>query len=151
MNDNAGFQSVDTNVLVYAHDRHNFAKQQKAQVLLKQLWQSGLGCVSLQVLQEFYVTVTRKIREPLAPESAVLVIKSLKLWQIHQPNVEDILNAIALQERYDVSFWDALILRSATQLDCQIIWSEDLNAGQHYGTVQVQNPFTNSESLPSWS
>ena len=129
MNDNAGFQSVDTNVLVYAHDRHNFAKQQKAQVLLKQLWQSGLGCVSLQVLQEFYVTVTRKIREPLAPESAVLVIKSLKLWQIHQPNVEDILNAIA----------------------CQIIWSEDLNAGQHYGTVQVQNPFTNSESLPSWS
>lgn len=141
MKDNSGFQFVDTNILVYAHDRHHAEKQQQAQGLLKELWQTGLGCVSLQVLQEFYVIVTRKIREPLSPDSAAQIIKSLKMWQVHQPNVEDVLGAIALQKRYGTSFWDALILRSASQLECATIWSEDLNPGQVYESVQVQNPF----------
>lgn len=141
MKDNSGFQFVDTNILVYAHDRHHAEKQQQAQGLLKELWQTGLGCVSLQVLQEFYVIVTRKIREPLSPDSAAQIIKSLKMWQVHQPNVENVLGAIALQKRYGTSFWDALILRSASQLECATIWSEDLNPGQVYESVQVQNPF----------
>lgn len=141
MKDNSGFQFVDTNILVYAHDRHHAEKQQQAQGLLKELWQTGLGCVSLQVLQEFYVIVTRKIREPLSPDSAAQIIKSLKMWQVHQPNVEDVLGAIALQKRYGTSFWDALILRSASQLECATIWSEDLNPGQVYESVRVQNPF----------
>lgn len=141
MKDNSGFQFVDTNILVYAHDRHHAEKQQQAQGLLKELWQTGLGCVSLQVLQEFYVIVTRKIREPLSPDSAAQIIKSLKMWQVHQPNVENVLGAIALQKRYGTSFWDALILRSASQLECATIWSEDLNPGQVYESVRVQNPF----------
>lgn len=141
MKDNSGFQFVDTNILVYAHDRHHAEKQQQAQGLLKELWQTGLGCVSLHVLQEFYVIVTRKIREPLSPDSAAQIIKSLKMWQVHQPNVEDVLGAIALQKRYGTSFWDALILRSASQLECATIWSEDLNPGQVYESVRVQNPF----------
>lgn len=135
MKDNSGFQFVDTNILVYAHDRHHAEKQQQAQGLLKELWQTGLGCVSLQVLQEFYVIVTRKIRELLSPDSAAQIIKSLKMWQVHQPNVEDVLGAIALQKRYGTSFWDALILRSASQLECATIWSEDLNPGQVYESV----------------
>lgn len=141
MRDNSGFQFVDTNVLVYAHDRHHADKQQQAQGLLKELWQTGLGCISLQVLQEFYVIVTRKIREPLSPDSAAQIIKSLKMWQVHQPNMEDVLGAIALQKRYDVSFWDALILQSASQLECATLWSEDLNPGQVCESVQVRNPF----------
>jgi predicted nucleic acid-binding protein len=97
--------------------------------------------LSIQVLQEFYVTVTHKVRQPLDVEMAIKIIEDLAFWRIYAPDARDIVGAIKLQQHHKLSFWDAMIIWSATQLDCKIIWSEDLNSGQVYEGVQVLNPF----------
>ena len=109
--------------------------------MVQELWQSGEGCLSIQVLQEFYVNVTQKVARPLTSDVAAQIIADLAVWQVHCPGVEDVLDAIRLQVRYQMSFGDAMIVASAIQLDCQTIWSEDLNPGQVYGAVTVMNPF----------
>jgi len=141
MSETKALQFVDTNVLIYAHDRSAGDKHTRAQDLIRELWQSGEGCLSIQVLQEFYVTVTQKVAKPLTPSMASQIIADLSVWRVHRPGVEDVLDAIRLQERYQVSFWDAMIVASAIQLGCQTIWSEDLNPGQVYDTVAVVSPF----------
>ena len=141
MTDELVNQFVDTNVLIYAHDRSAGLKHEQAQKLLRDLWQSGLGGLSIQVLQEFYVTVTRKVANPLSPAQASKIITHLGTWQVHSPTVEDIQEAIAIQTSYDLSFWDAMIVRSSIRLGCDTLWSEDLNAGQRYAGVVVVNPF----------
>ena len=134
-------QFVDTNVLIYAHDVSAGQKHDRARQLIRDLWQSGQGCLSVQVLQEFYVNVTQKVAKPLSAEVAAQIIADLSVWEVHCPRVEDVLNAVRLQKRYQTSFWDAMILASAVQLGCQVLWSEDLNPGQTYDRVEVQNPF----------
>lgn len=134
-------QFIDTNVLVYAHDSSAGQKYVRAAKLLGQLWESGAGCLSVQVLQEFYVTITQKVAKPLSSEMATQIIGDLSAWQVHRPTVQDLLDAIHIQNRYKISFWDAMIVASALQLNCRTIWSEDLNAGQVYDQVQVRNPF----------
>jgi predicted nucleic acid-binding protein len=141
MSDESDRQFVDTNVLVYAHDQSAGVKHEQAKRLLANLWQSEQGCLSIQVLQEFYVTVTRKLKRPLPATTAAQLIADLGVWRVHRPTVTDLLEAITLQERYQISFWDAMILQSALQLNCPIVWSEDLNDGQQYGQSRVQNPF----------
>lgn len=141
MSERNPLQFVDTNVLIYAHDLSAGEKHSRARDLLRELWQSGQGCLSVQVLQEFYVNVTQKVAKPLAPEEAGQIIADLAVWQVHRPGVEDILDAIGLLERHQISFWDAMIVASAIQMGCQTIWSEDLNPGQVYGQVVVRNPF----------
>jgi predicted nucleic acid-binding protein len=93
------------------------------------------------VLQEFYVNVTQKVPRPLAPEAAAQIMADLSSWQVHQPGVKDVLDAIALQDRYQLSFWDAMIVASAMALGCEILWSEDLSPGQSFATVIIRNPF----------
>jgi predicted nucleic acid-binding protein len=134
-------QFIDTNILVYAHDQSAGSKHEQAKALLTSLWRSRHGCLSVQVLQEFYVTVTRKLTRPLPPAVASQIIADLGVWQVHRPAVIDILDAITLQTRYQLSFWDAMILQSAIRLECAVVWSEDLNDGQRYYGVQVQSPF----------
>ena len=134
-------QFVDTNILVYAHDLSAGQKHSRAQELIRDLWQSGEGCLSIQVLQEFYVTVTHKVAKPLPAGAAAQIIADLSVWEVHCPGVQDLLDAIRLQDRYQISFWDAMILASALQLGCQVLWSEDLNPGQVYDQMQVQSPF----------
>ena len=141
MSEPSDLQFVDTNVLIYAHDLSARDKHARARDLIRELWQSGQGCLSVQVLQEFYVNVTGKVARPLAPEVAAQIVADLSAWQVHRPGVEDVLDAIALQIRYQISFWDAMIVASATQLGCSTIWSEDLNPGQMYDSVSVLNPF----------
>lgn len=141
MNVNPPRQFVDTNILVYAHDKSAGAKHERAVALVTELWEAGNGCLSTQVLQEFYVTVTRKVARPLASETAAQIIADLGNWRVHAPGVQDVLGAIEIHRRFTVSFWDALILRSASQLGCLVVWSEDLNPGQVYDPVRVQNPF----------
>ncbi len=141
MSDADTLQFVDTNVLIYAHDSSAGVKHERAKTLLTELWQNRTGCVSIQVLQEFYVNVTQKVAKPLTPEVAAQIISDLSVWQVHQPGVDDVLDAIQLQSRYQLSFWDAMILSSAMALDCEMVWSEDLNPGQRYETVTVHNPF----------
>lgn len=141
MGANAALQFVDTNVLVYAHDISAGAKHKRAEQLVAQLWQAGNGCLSIQVLQEFYVTVTRKVAMPLTCEAAAQLVGDLSVWRIHAPNVTDILEAIKMQQRYGLSFWDAMIVCSAAQAGCDVLWSEDLGPGQKYGAVTALNPF----------
>ena len=141
MSEPRNLQSVDTNVLIHAHDLSSGPKHTRARGLVQELWQSGEGCLSVQVLQEFYVNVTQKVAKPLATEVAAQIIADLSVWQIHRPGVEDVLDAIRLHVRYQLSFWDAMIIASAVQLGCQTLWTEDLNPGQVYDRVTILSPF----------
>jgi predicted nucleic acid-binding protein len=135
------YQFVDTGILVYAHDQSAGEKHQRAKTLIQELWRIETGCLSVQVLQEFYVTVTQKVRQPLTTTAAARIIEDLAFWRVYAPDARDMLGIIDLQRRYTLSFWEAMIVWSATQLGCPVLWSEDLHPGQRYGTVQVRNPF----------
>lgn len=130
---------VDTNVLVYAHDSTAGPKQAHAAALLERLVTERSGAVSTQVLIEFYATITRKLgRDARFAEE---VIEDLAPWTIHRPTHHDILHAIALHRRHKISWWDALIVNSAIQLGCSVLWSEDLSSRHKYGSLTVRNPF----------
>ncbi len=131
---------VDTNVLLYAFDRSAGVKRRRAADLLEGVWRSGGGCVSVQVLQEFYVNSTRKIANPLEAETAKSIVTYLGRWRVHEPLVEDVLAAIELQQNANLSFWDAMIVQSADKLGCGVVYSEDLNPGQVFAGVRVVNP-----------
>lgn len=131
---------VDSNVLIYAHDLDAGDKHELAQALIHDLWESGRGGLSIQVLQEFFVTVTRHIPNPLDSDEAVEAVEDFAQWTVHAPTPADVLDAIAIHRRFDISFWDAMIINSASKLGCRIVYSADLNAGQLYGSVRVVNP-----------
>ena len=132
---------VDTNILVYAHDVSAGIKHATAKKLIQELWENKTGCLSIQVMQEFYVSVTQKVPNPMDYVHAIGIIRDLKYWKVHEPKIEDVLNAVDIQQRYQISFWDAMILQSALQLECSLLWSEDLNPGQVYESVKLINPF----------
>ena len=141
MSGSSARQFIDTNVLVYADDASAGEKHTRAHSLLDELWASGNGCLSIQVLQEFYVTVTRKVTRPLPIAEAAQIVADLSVWKIHAPQAEDVLGAIEIQQRYGIAFWDAMVVRSALRLGCQTLWSEDLNPSQAYEGVTVISPF----------
>jgi predicted nucleic acid-binding protein len=126
---------------VYAHDRSAGRKREIAAGLLEHLWDGRVGCVSLQVLQEFYVTVTGETRRLLSPVEAARRIAWYAEWTLHEPGRQDLVSAIALHVSTKISFWDAMILQSARRLECGILWTEDLTDGQSYAGVIVRNPF----------
>ena len=132
---------VDTNILVYAHDVSAGIKHATAKKLIQELWENKTGCLSIQVMQEFYVSVTQEVPNPMDYVNAIGIIRDLKYWKVHEPKIEDVLNAVDIQQRYQISFWDAMILQSALQLECGLLWSEDLNPGQVYESVKLINPF----------
>jgi predicted nucleic acid-binding protein len=134
-------QFVDTNVLVYAHDVTAGEKRSRARALVAQLWDTREACLSVQVLQEFFVITTRKIPKPLEVTAAARIVDDLAHWHVHAPAAVDVLTAIEIHRQTGASFWDAMILRSAKELGCQILHSEDLNAGQAYDGVRISNPF----------
>jgi predicted nucleic acid-binding protein len=142
MNDEGALEFVDTNVMVYAHDSSTGKKHELAKDLIRRLWDSRKGCLSIQVLQEFYVTVTHKVAKPLDPDVAKELVQDLAQWRLHAPEAADVVGAIDLQRKHSISFWDAMILWSAGRLGCGIVWSEDLSPGQRYEGVRVANPFT---------
>lgn len=131
---------VDTNLFVYAHDRTADHKREGARALISELWESREGCVSVQVLQELFVNLTRKVPKPLPAREAADLISDLSRWRTHAPRPADVLSAIDLHSQAGISFWDAMILTSARALNCGILYSEDLNTGQNYGGVLIVNP-----------
>jgi predicted nucleic acid-binding protein len=131
----------DTNLVVYAYDSTAGAKREQALVLLDRLWKSGHGVISVQVLQELFVALTRKIPQPLSAADARNVVSDLAIWRVVEPRRSDVLTAIDGAVRWQVSFWDAMILTSAIRAGAGIVWSEDLNEGQPYDGVVVRNPF----------
>jgi len=132
---------VDTNILVYAHDVSAGIKHATAKKLIQELWENKTGCLSIQVMQEFYVSVTHKVPNPMDYVYAIGIIRDLTYWKVHEPKIEDVLNAVDIQQRYQISFWDAMILQSALQLECSLLLSEDLNPGQVHDSVKLINPF----------
>ncbi len=130
---------LDTNVLAYACDADQPAKREKARALLKAISHDMLPCVSTQVLQEFFVTVTRKMG--VDPMHAKRIIHSFRHMETVLIDPEDINRAIDGCVIWQVSFWDALILTSARKAHCAVLYSEDLSDGQSYDTVRVVNPF----------
>jgi predicted nucleic acid-binding protein len=132
---------VDTNVLVYAHDSSAGAKQVRAKALIDDLWRQGGGSLSVQVLQEFFVAVTRKVPHPLDLDEAESLVRYLSTWQVFVPDADAVLAAIRLHRLRHISFWDALIVHAAASLGCDVLWSEDLGDGQVIEGVRVRNPF----------
>jgi predicted nucleic acid-binding protein len=133
---------VDTNILVYAHDSSAGVKHQRAQMLLEQLWDSGQGVLSTQVLQELCVNLRRKASQPLPVEEVRQLIRDYSTWEIVTNTAESVLQALDIEVRYKTSFWDALIFQAAESSGASILYSEDLATGQRYGTIQVVNPLT---------
>jgi predicted nucleic acid-binding protein len=131
---------VDTNVLIYAHDIDAGAKHEVAKNALGELWSQRTGVLSVQVLQEFYVTVTRKIATPLSKEEARLVVNNYSIWCTETTPAE-LSMAFRIEDDSRIRFWDALIVASATKCGAVRILSEDLNAGQVIAGVRIENPF----------
>ena len=129
----------DTNVLVYADDKAAPAKQRQAVELVAEHRLAGTGVVSLQVLQEYFVTVTRKLQ--VDAKIARRKVELLAEFDVVAPDVADVLAAIDLHRLNGISFWDALILRSAKQAGCKILFSEDMQAAREIDGIRIENPF----------
>jgi predicted nucleic acid-binding protein len=130
---------LDTNILVYAVSsaEGDVAKRSKALDLVQR---SDFG-TSAQVLQEFYVTVTQKIRKPLAPDLAVALMDEYRQFPMVPTDYPLIVSAVELSLRYGISYWDGAILAAAEVLEASTLYTEDLNHGQQYGQVRAVNPF----------
>lgn len=132
---------VDANVLVYAFDSSAGRKQQAAQALLERLWGSNTGCLSVQVLQEFFVTVTKKVANPLPLEEAKARVREFAAWKVFAPTPDDVLAAIGLHAQAKIGFWDAMIVLAAAESGCDVLWTEDLSDAQLLRGVRIRNPF----------
>jgi predicted nucleic acid-binding protein len=132
---------VDTNILIYAEDRDAKGKHEVARTLIVDLWESREGVVSVQVLQEFYVNVTKKLKKPLTVAKAKDIIEEYLTWTVVDNTGRLVLDAIDLQRKTQLSFWDSLIVQAAIQSGCDRLYSEDMNAGQRFGPVTLVNPF----------
>ncbi|HUI82643.1 MAG TPA: PIN domain-containing protein [Candidatus Binatia bacterium] len=129
----------DTNVLVYSDDRGSPAKRRRAIELVAEHRRAGTGVVSLQVLQEYFVTVTRKLH--LDIRVARRKVELLAEFDVVEPGVADVLAAIDLHWLHGFSFWDALVLRAASQAGCGVVFSEDLQPARKVNGLRVVNPF----------
>ena len=136
-----GNQFLDTNILVYAFDTSDDEKRNVALGLVKTSARSRKGILSTQVLGEFFnATVIRK--QLLEPSEALLAIQGFtSTFRVFTPGTDEIYEAISLHQKYQLRYWDALILASSNSADCQTVYSEDLTHGQEYNGVQVINPF----------
>ena len=133
---------VDANILVYAFDTSAGKKHALAGQLLARCWESGVGCLSVQVLQEFFVTVTKKVAHPLSLDEAAERVRELAMWKVFAPTASDVLGAIALQKQSKLNFWDAMVLQAAAESGCDVLWTEDLNDGQLIRGVRIRDPFS---------
>jgi predicted nucleic acid-binding protein len=133
---------VDTNILMYAHDASAGVKHKRARSLVEELWRDRTGVLSTQVLQELSVNLSRKAAHPLDIKATRDVVADYLTWQVVVNGGESILEALDLEARYRISFWDALIVQAAQASGAEVLYSEDLSAGHRYGSVRVVNPFT---------
>ena len=131
---------VDTNILMYAHDTSAGAKHERAKALIEELWRQRSGVVSTQVLQELCVNLRRKAGRPPTTKIARELVSDYLSWHVVVNGGEAIVEALDLEERYQISFWDALIIQAAQTSGAEVLYSEDLSDGQQYGPVRVVNP-----------
>lgn len=138
---------VDTNIFVYAHERVPGIKHERALALIENLWQAEGGVLSTQVLQELCINLRRKTASPWTLEEIQNLIENYMDWQVVVNTPDSIIEALAIETRYQISFWDALIIQAAETAGATILYSEDLSDGQIYGSVRVVNPLNESASL----
>lgn len=131
---------VDTNILMYAHDASAGAKHDRARAVVEELWRARSGVVSTQILQELCVSLRRKAGRPVDLKTAREIVSDYLSWDVHVNTGESILEALELEERYRISFWDALVIQAAEASGAAVLYSEDLSNGQMYGAVRVVNP-----------
>jgi predicted nucleic acid-binding protein len=141
VNARLGVTFIDTNILVYSHDTHEEVKHRAAENLLTQLWASGLGVLSTQVLQEFYSAATRKLQPPMTPPQARQVVHDYSDWGLVDTDPLLIISASRLSEQHSINFWDALIVEAALRADADELVTEDLQHGRRFGKLTVHNPF----------
>jgi predicted nucleic acid-binding protein len=132
---------VDTNILVYAHDLDAGEKNKAAKSIVAELWESRNGIISTQVLQEFYVTLTRKIQSPVKRASARQIIKNYLSWDLVVNDGLVILHASEIEEIHRISFWDAMIVAAAYSKNSDIIMTEDISDSQKIEGIRIVNPF----------
>lgn len=133
---------VDTNILMYAHDASAGVKHDRAKELVSQLWRDRTGVVSTQVLQELAVNLRKKSGKPLDAKATRELIIDYLSWQVVVNGGESILEALEIEQRYQISFWDALIVHAAEISGSSVLYSEDLADGQTYRGVRVRNPLS---------
>lgn len=133
---------VDTNILVYAHDLVSGIKNERARALIENLWSTGGGVLSTQVLQELCVNLRRKALKPLTLEETRSLIQDYSDWEIVVNTHSSVIEALTIETRFQISFWDALIVHAAERAGAAILYSEDFSAGQTYGSVRVVNPLS---------
>ena len=136
---------VDTNILMYAHDTSAGEKHERAKALVEELWRDRTGVVSTQVLQELAVNLRKKARRPLDAKATRDIVADYLTWQVVVNGGESILEALDLEARYQISFWDALVIHAAQASGAETLYSEDLSDGQMYGSVRVVNPLRDRE------
>ena len=132
---------VDTNILVYARDASEPAKQPLAAEWLRELWSEQRGRTSVQVLSEYYACVTRKLRPGLSQDEAWEDVAALLAWEPQVIDRNVLLRARDIERRHSLSWWDSMIVAAAQLQDCVVLLSEDLQHGWTCGTVTVRNPF----------
>ena len=141
MNYTKGKFFVDTNLLVYAYDSSAGKKWRTSLEVLHSLWIHRTGVISTQVIQELFVSLTQKAKNPILPEKAKGIIFDLLRWPLVVNDGETILRAVDLQIKYHFSFWDSLILQAAITSNSQFLLSEDFQDGQVIESVTIVNPF----------
>jgi len=132
---------VDTNILIYAYDVSANKKHEVARQIVSDLWNSGHGVLSIQVLQEFFVNVTQKIPKPLDRRLARDIVADFLKWEVIINDGELILEAVDILLRYGLSFWDALVVGAAARSGAAVLLSEDLKPGQAIHGLTIRNPF----------
>ena len=132
---------LDTNIIIYAYDVTAKEKHEMAKKIVVDLWNSGLGTISTQVLQEFFVTATRRIPKPLDEKLAKDIISDLMKWDVVINDGKSILDAIEIHLRYHYSFWYSMIVDAAVKSGAVLLLSEDLSDGQKIDGVEIKNPF----------
>jgi len=132
---------VDSNVLIYAHDRDAGERRKRSAEWLAKLWETRTGCLSTQVMQEFYVNVTRKITRPLSSAAAREVLRNYTPWVHNQLTPATVLRASEISETWKLSFWDGMIVAAAEQDGAGELLTEDLNPGQVIAGVKIVDPF----------
>jgi predicted nucleic acid-binding protein len=130
---------VDTNIFIYGYDGGAGGKHDKSVALLSRLVEEATGALSIQVLAEFYSAATKKLG--MKSQEAEALIADWRTWTIHRPGHADVIRSAQLQRRYKMAWWDALILNSALELGCSVLWSEDFADRQRYGSLTVRYPF----------
>jgi len=131
---------VDTNILLYAHDRSAGVKHERARKLIEHLWATGEGVVSTQVLQELCVNLRKKVSRPLPSEEIRRLVEDYLAWEVVTNDATSVVEALDIEKRFKISYWDALVIHAAWRAGAAVLYSEDLAQAQRYDSLQGVNP-----------